>query len=61
METVNISDAKAREYDGTSIERFDCADGDHWYSLVQNGDVVTGVMHKDRESASLELLQLLTE
>ena len=40
------------------IMRFESADGDGWYSVVENGDIVTGVMHADQESAVLEAYAL---
>jgi hypothetical protein len=37
-----------------TVERFECTDGDVWYSVVVDGDVATGVMHTRRASADLE-------
>lgn len=41
-----------------TIELFKCEDGDEWYSVVKDGDVVTGVMHETRNQAECELAAL---
>lgn len=40
------------------IEWFTCDDGDGWFSLVDNGDVVTGVAHATRAEAEQEAAEL---
>jgi hypothetical protein len=39
-------------------ELFQCEDGDKWWSLVENEDIVTGVMHKTEEEAKSEAEEL---
>lgn len=38
-----------------SVELFKCNDGDQWYSVVENGDIVTGEMHATAEAAQAEM------
>lgn len=41
-----------------NIELFKCNDGDQWYSVVQDGDIATGLMHATSEEAEKELAEL---
>lgn len=41
------------------VERFDCSDGTHHYSVVQaNGEFATCLIHDTPESAQTELAEL---
>lgn len=41
-----------------TIEKFICEDGDSWYSVVENGDVSTGIMHDTEAEAAAEMVEL---